>query len=95
MSQSLTRFEIQLPLFSDGSSGQQATDQFVTSMSTLCTVCQYSAFTGTRTNPGEVTILYGLITAGQQSTALGYLTTLNTSLGSNVVCTVNAVTSEP
>jgi hypothetical protein len=95
MATSLTRFEIQLPLFADGSSGQIAVDLFISNMSTLCTVCQYGAFTGPRSNPGEVTILYGLISAGQQSTALGYLTSLNGALGTNVTCTVNAVTSEP
>jgi len=95
MSTTLTRFEIQLPVFVDGSDGQAAVDTFVTNMSGLTTVVQYNAFTGTRSNPTGINVLYGLISAGQQSTALGYLTTLNTALGSNVVCTVNPVTSEP
>jgi hypothetical protein len=95
MSTSLIRFEIQLPLFDDGSAGQQATDNFVASMSTLTNVVQYNAFTGTREIPVGVTILYGLITSAQSSTALGYLETLNSALVSNVTCTINNVTSEP
>lgn len=96
MSTSMTRFEIQLPLFADNSSQKAAVDTFITNMSTLCIVCQYNALTGTtRTPTGFVNILIGYITSSQQATALGYLNTLNTALTSNAVCIVNGVTLEP
>lgn len=95
MASVLTLFRIQLPLFADGTTGSTAVNSFITSMSTLTTVTQYVAITGSKSNPGQITILEGLITTAQQVTALGFLTTLNTSLGFNVLCTINSVTSEP
>lgn len=56
---------------------------------------QYT-FTSHDMSIGQYTqLIYGLITTAQQATALGYLNTLNAALGSNVLCTVNSVTSEP
>jgi hypothetical protein len=92
----LTRFEIQLPLFSDGTPEQTAVNTFVANMSGLTNVVNYNAYvTHSDATVTQCNVLYGLLTVLQQTTALGLLTTLNTALGSNVLCTVNSVTQEP
>lgn len=96
MAASLTRFEIVLPVFADGSSQQTAVNNFIASITGLTPVVQYTAYQ--TTGVGQQTqqnVIYGLLTAAQQAQALTFLNTLNAALGSNVLCTVNTVTSEP
>lgn len=94
MATNLTRFEIVLPMQTD--TNRATIQQFLTNLASLTNYVLTSGYivdnTGTFTNHD---IIYGLLTAAQQSTALGYLNTLNAALGQNVLCTVNTVTSEP
>lgn len=98
MATAMTRFEIQLPLFTDGTPQSNAVNTFLDNIGTLCTFVwnPQSVYTNhDRSNGAYIAIVYGLITAAQQATALGYLNTLNAALGAPVLCTVNNVTSEP
>lgn len=95
MSATFTRFEVLLPLFADGTPQSDAVNTFKSNLLTLNGFVAYDAYFNNGINVQQVHIVYGLIAAGQQTTALGYLTTLNTALGSNVVCLINSVTSEP
>jgi hypothetical protein len=95
MSASVIKFEVQLPSFDVGTDGDVAEQTFMTNMETLGPIYTYEAATfisGVRT---QQTAVYGLITAGQASTALGYLNTLNTALGNNVQAISYTVTSQP
>lgn len=96
MATNLTRFEVQLPLFADGTSQQTAVNQFLTNVNTLCDLILSTTYVN-KVNGTQVytQLVYGLITTAQQATALGFLNTLNTALGFNVLCTINTVTSEP
>lgn len=96
MATNLTRFEVQLPLFADGTSQQTAVNQFLANVNTLCDIILSTTYVN-KTNGSQVytQLAYGLITTAQQATALGFLNTLNTALGFNVLCTINTVTSEP
>ena len=92
-----TRFEIVLPNVDGGTPADNAIQQFIASMRSLCQLVMYSAYIYPQ-GSGNLTqqnCIYGLITTAQQATALGYLNTLDTALGTPVLCTVNAVTSEP
>lgn len=103
MSTTFTRFEVQVPLFSDGTPEKAAVDTFLDNIGTLCKFTYNAEFVFTShdlsgTPPAEyIAIIYGLITTAQQATALGFLNTLNTALGASgpVVCIVSTVTSEP
>ena len=97
MATNFTRFEIVLPNTDAGTPAQSAINTFLSNMETLCQLVMYTAYIleqGTG-NISQQQVLYGLITTAQQTTALGYLNTLNAALGFNVLCTVNIVTSEP
>jgi ketopantoate hydroxymethyltransferase len=96
MATNLTRFEIVLPNVDTGSAADNAIQQFLTNMKTLCQLVMYTAYIYPQAGGlTQQNVLYGLITTAQQATALGYLNTLNAALGSNVLCTINAVTQEP
>jgi hypothetical protein len=96
MATALTRFEIILPVIGVDQPGQRAVSDFLTSMRTLCDVVSYSAtIRRMDTSITEQTVIYGLLTNAQLGTASGFLTTLNTALGSNVLCTIMPVTQEP
>jgi hypothetical protein len=95
MSASVIKFEVQLPSFDVGTDGDNAEQTFMTNMKTLGNVYTYEAATfsgGVRT---QQTAVYGLITAGQAATALGFLNTLNTALGSNVQAISYTVSTQP
>lgn len=96
MSAVLTRFEVQLPLFNDGTSEHIAVNTFVQSISSITNVVNYNAYVthadGTVT---QCNIFYGLLTTLQQATALGFLNTLNASLSAPALTTIFSVTSEP
>lgn len=96
MATNFTRFEVQLPIFADGTTGSNAVAQFLANISTLCDYISNPQYVH-KTDGSLVytNLVYGLITNVQQATALGFLTTLNTALGFNVLCTVNPVTTEP
>ena len=97
----LTRFEIQLPSYGDGTPEAAAVTQFLASIQTLCDTLTYQAERVTMSSNGvpssyqSCTILYGLITVSQGQTALGFLNTLNAALPAPVICTINQVTQEP
>ena len=95
MASSATRFEVILPLFSDGTSQANAVAAFISNMESLCTVNLVPVYPNTQAGSSQGNLLFGFLTAGQQSTALGYLNTLNAALGSNCVCYIWSVTLEP
>jgi len=99
MPSSLTRFEVVLPNTDNGTPQQTAVNDFIDSLVTLCDVEMYSAYIYPKnSNHSTLTsqnILYGLLSSGQQSTALGFLTTLNSALGTTVPCFISTVTTEP
>lgn len=96
MSTILTRFELQIPQDNDPNH-QAAVTTFLDNLGTLCkfTYSNQYLLTNLETQGQQVAIVYGLITSTQQATALGFLNTLNTALGSNITCIVWQVTSEP
>lgn len=100
MATSLTRFEIVLPSVDTGSSDDTAMTNFRRNMETLTTRLFFT--TAYRYDASDAltqrSILYGYITIAQQSTALGYLNTLNAALSAGntpVDCEIWNVTSEP
>ena len=97
MATSLTRFEVQLPLFADGTSQANAVNTFLSNVLTLCPYIQNDGYIHQQdgVTVTQVRLVYGLITTLQQAAALAFLVTLNTSLGQNVLCTINTVSSEP
>ncbi len=96
MAANFTRFEVQIPLYSDGTPEADAVNVFKSSLLTLNQFVSNDAYINeTDGSIRQVHLIYGLITVAQQSAALGFLNTLNASLGTNVLCTVNTVTSEP
>lgn len=97
MSTTMTRFEVQIPYFSDGTPQATAINTFLDNIGSLAPFIQAPQYVyNSSSDPGTYTrLIYGLITAAQGPTALGYLNTLNSALGSNVLCTINNVTTEP
>lgn len=96
MPTSLTKFEVVLPLFADGTAGAIAVSAFVASMITLTSVQVTNIYTNNQ--DGSVTqgnVLFGLLTALQATTALGFLATLNTALGVNALCYTHGVNQQP
>lgn len=90
------RFEVICPLFSDGTNQANAWQTFLTSLKSLTSfVLTNTWVTDVGGNQVDNNQVYGYITSAQQSTALGYLNTLNASLGFNVQCNVWTTTSEP
>lgn len=96
MPTALTKFEVVLPLFADGTAGAIAVSAFVASMITLTPVQVTNIYTN---NPdGSISqgnVLFGLLNSTQTSSALGFLNTLNTALALNVVCYTHGVNSQP
>jgi hypothetical protein len=103
MSVSLIRFEVRLPIDQGTDANGQisaqdtATRAFLASLLTLIPNYSSTAIDQTAANGtfSQYNGVYGYITNAQSITALGFLNTLNTALGFNVVCTTNAVTSQP
>lgn len=95
MATNLTRFEVVLPNTDAGTPADTAVTTFLTNMQTLTQIVMYTAYIMKGGVLTQQNIIYGLLTTAQQSTALGYLNTLNASLGYTVLCTINTVTQEP
>lgn len=100
MATTVTRFEIWLPLFADGTAGANAVAQFVQNMATLCPVIHGDAYVTPlngqlNVSDQQVKLLYGQITLTQQATALGFLNTLNQALGAPVNCIAFNVSTQP
>lgn len=91
MASSLTRFECYIPVANSGTSQDTAIQNFFTNMQALAPCVADTCYVSNAYNYR----FYGFLTNAQASTALGYLNTLNTALGSNVLCTSSAVTSQP
>lgn len=95
MSTSVIKFEVQLPNADVGTSAYNAVQTFLQNISTLGPVYQQESSVTQQGSRSQTITTYGLLTSGQASTALGYLNTLNSSLGSNVSCINYNVTTEP
>lgn len=99
MPTSLTRFELQIPIYDNISQPTQynAVRTFLTGLQGLTTYIASNGYVN-GSSP-EVLIVYGLITTAQQAAALNLLTTLNASLAAAgspaILCTIHTVTSEP
>lgn len=97
MASTMTRFEIQIPL-TDNLTQQVAIDTFLDSIGTLAPFTYNVQYVYRNHNLGTgqyTALIYGLITTAQQVTALGFLNTLNTTLGIPVLCTASGVTTQP
>lgn len=95
MSTPVIKFEVQLPNADVGTAAFNAVQTFLTNISTLGPVFQQES---SETNQGvrsQTITTYGLLTSNQASTALGYLNTLNTALGSNVQAISYNVNTQP
>lgn len=95
MSTAVIKFEVQLPNADVGTATFNAVQTFLTNIATLGPVYQQESSvtsSGTRT---QSIATYGLLTAGQATTALGYLNTLNASLGFNVPAISYNVNTQP
>jgi hypothetical protein len=99
MASNLIRFEIVLPNVDVGTLADNAIRQFINNMLSLCQLTMVSAYIypigGNANVFTSQFLLYGLITLSQQNTAIGYLNTLNASLGFNVQCLVFQVQTQP
>lgn len=95
MSSSAIKFEAQLPNADVGTDTYNAVQTFLSNMSTLGPIFQQESSVTTQGIRTQCITTYGLILASQSSTALGYLNTLNSSLGSNVSCISYNVTQQP
>lgn len=96
MSSTVLRFECVIPNTDSGTPQNAAVLAFINNLAGLTTTVRYQAIvTDTLGNDTFLQIVYGYLTAAQQATALGFLTTLNTALGKNSVCAVWNGTLEP
>lgn len=88
------RFEVHLPYTQSGSSDFTAVQNFISSMNGLVKCYKYAVFLGD--DSGQVISFYGYVTTAQSSIALGFLSTLNSSLSTGpVVCVAWPGTTEP
>lgn len=97
MSTSLTKFEARVPIDSgNGTPADLAIETFLNNLGEL-TPYSFSDMYQKNTDGSisQFLLVSGLLTAGQASTALGYLNTLNTALGSNILCYSSTVTQQP
>lgn len=101
MATSLIHFEVNVPIANDGSPQQTAIQNFLTSLSSLVPVriiqCQLAVpVAGTS---GNVFSYYGEIAVSQSTTALGFLSTLNSALvvagSAPAICLTWNVVSQP
>lgn len=104
MPASLTRFEVQLPEAQNvGDPVYIAIQNFLNSLSSLCPYISIQEPVHTTGDLGQyssvVQVVYGVFPVAQNSTALGYLNTLDAALNAagqpNAVCIVWPVTGEP
>jgi hypothetical protein len=97
VSVTLIRFEALIPTDSgNNTSSDQAVETFKANLASLT---NYELLNVYRSSSGgyvgQFDLVFGLLTSAQAATALGYLNTLNTSLGSNVTCYTWNVTTQP
>jgi hypothetical protein len=97
MATPLTRFEIQIPNFADGTTQSTAVNTFLDGLGVLTNFIANNEYVHTSSSdPGSYTkLVFGHITVAQQAAALALLATLNTALGTPVLCTIWTVTTEP
>lgn len=95
MSTTVTKFETQIPLYSDGTNEATAVANFLTSMETLTTIYTYQLNVDTSSGQSQQVSYFGYLAATQGSTALGYLATLNAALGKTVPCVSYTVSTQP
>lgn len=97
MAAAVTRFEVLLPLTINGSSDYNAIETFKTNIASLAPTFYYPVYD--QLDPTKnYWAFFGYITSTQQSTALGFLTTLINALSPALLplkCTVWNGTSEP
>lgn len=99
MGTSLTRFELQIPIYDNLSQPTQynAIQNFLAGLAALTTYISSEGFVNG--NIPQIQIVYGLITVAQQSAALNLLNTLNSALvgasSPTVLCTINTVQTQP
>jgi hypothetical protein len=91
MSTPLTRFECFIPYYVSGTPQDTAIQNFITNMNALTPCVQQVVYVGTVYSYWFV----GFLTSQQTSTALGYLNTLNTALGTPIDCNSWTVNSQP
>ena len=96
MSTSLTRFELLLPQYAANTAGDIAVQQFLAQLNSLTTyfITQTSEVGANNTVTGGA-IVWGVLSPTQALTALGYLNTLNTALGTTVPCISWTVVTQP
>lgn len=97
MPTSLIRFEVRLPVDSGNStSSDKAVESFLSNLSALIPYTQQDVYqTDGGGNVTPYTLVFGLLTSAQASTGLSLLNTLNSALGSNVLCFTWNVSSQP
>lgn len=96
MSTNVTRFELVLPQYGDGTPQNAAVQQFLVNLYSLAPYFSYNATqTGANNTDTQAVIVYGALTPAQAPTALGYLQTLNTALGITVPCISWQVSTQP
>ena len=96
MPTSLIKFEVQLIEADNGSPVDIAQKNFLQSLGTISTVYRYATWSfDSSGNYTQYTSCYGLINSSQASTALSYLNTLNTALGTTVPCISYTVNQQP
>lgn len=91
MSTTLTRFECFIPVADSGTPQDTDIQNFFTNMQSLAPCVQQVVSVGSVYSYW----LVGFLTPTQATTALGYINTLNTSLGTPIICNSWSVTSEP
>lgn len=105
MSTVMTRFELQLIQFDPNVDrvSWNAVNTFLDNLGTLCNfvVVEQPVFNNHNIQDWNIVVwvVYGLLTTAQNSTALGFLNTLNTTLVANgkqpTICISWQVTSQP
>lgn len=97
MATNLTEFRVVLPNTDAGTAADSAVQAFLNNINTLCQLELYSSYIRPLNSSAlnQQLTVFGLITTAQQSTALGYLNTLNSALGTPVLCTIHSITTEP
>lgn len=96
MSVTLTRFELLLPQYADGTPQNAAVQQFLASLNSTAMyfISQTSEIAAGNAETQGV-IVWGALTATQATAALGYLNTLNAALGITVPCISWSVQTQP
>lgn len=95
MATSVTRFECHIPVPVDGSSESSSVNTFMDNVKNLTTCVQDTCYVNISGVATYCYRIYGFLLSSQLSTALGYLNSLNASLGSSILCVTEAANSQP